>query len=109
MPSTHFTPGDPCYLKIKLCNPGPDTYDNVPVFVILDVYGAMYCAPTWSGFDYFEFDLNVGLEEITVLPEFSWPSGVGAADGLMFYAAMTDPDITYVLGSMDTFTFSWGA
>ncbi|MBN1356645.1 hypothetical protein JXA40_10335 [bacterium] len=110
MPLDYFTPGDPCACLVTVCNPGPDVYSNVPLFVILDVYGLYFFAPMFSGFDYYTLvNLYPGESEIEVLPEFTWPDGAGSASGILWYAAMTDIGFTRLFGEMDTFAFGWGA
>jgi hypothetical protein len=107
MPDTEFQPGEPCSCKVTVNNPGPDTYTDIPLFVILDVYGGYYFWPTFSDFDYREISVDIGNADIEVLPEFPWPTGVGNAVGINWYAAMTDPAITGLFGLMDIWTFGW--
>jgi serine protease AprX len=109
MPSDYYKPGDPCACKVTVCNPGPDNYFHVPLFVILDVYGQYFFAPSFNDFDHYQVDLQVGAKDVIVLDEFSWPDGAGSASGILWYAAMTDPDITALLGEMDMFTFAWSS
>ncbi|MBN1355366.1 S8 family serine peptidase [bacterium] len=108
MPSEYFTPGDPCACRVFVCNPDPDGYANMPLFVILDVYGLYFFAPSFSDFDYYSLALVPGEMEIEVLPEFTWPEGAGSASGILWYGAMTDPGITQLFGEMDTWEFGWG-
>ncbi|MBN1356546.1 hypothetical protein JXA40_09835 [bacterium] len=108
MTSDYFTPGDPCACTVTACNPGSEHYPDLPLFVILDVYGLYFFAPSFGEFDYFEIDLDPGDVEIGVLPEFAWPEGAGTASGILWYAAMTDPGITQLFGEMDTWEFGWG-
>ncbi|MBN1355463.1 hypothetical protein JXA40_04225 [bacterium] len=107
MPGTEFRPGSPCACKVTIGNPGPGTYAGVPLFVILDVYGNYFFWPSFGVFDYQEITVDIGSREFEVLPEFLWPSGVGSATGIRWYAAMTDPAITGLLGTMDTWEFGW--
>jgi hypothetical protein len=44
---------------------------------------------------------------IDVIPAFEWPANGGASKNATWYAAMTDPDITMILGEMDIFGFGW--
>jgi formylglycine-generating enzyme required for sulfatase activity len=107
MPSHHYSPGDPCACKVFVCNPGPGSYFDVPLFVILDVYGLYFFAPSFGDFDYFPVDLIPGYKTIEALPEFPWPESAGDASGILWYAAMTDPEITQLFGEMDTWEFGW--
>jgi hypothetical protein len=90
-----------------VCNPTEVVYPDTPVFVVLDVFGSYYFAPDFSSFDRYIRTIEFGKMTIEVLPEFSWPSGVGSASGLMWYAAMTDPGMTSLLGELGTFYFGW--
>ena len=109
MPSDYYRAGDPCACKVFVCNPDTPAYENVPLFVILDVFGTYFFAPAFNEFDYYTIDsLLQGIFEQEVLPTFSWPEGAGSADGIYWYAAMTDADISELLGEMDSFEFGWG-
>ena len=107
MPSNDFGEGDACYCEVYVCNTDAVTYTDIPVFVILDVYGMYFFAPSFGSFDYYDDPIPPGLTTITVLPNFSWPAGAGSATNIIWYAAMTDPAITGLFGSLGTFTFSW--
>lgn len=107
MPATMYSPGDPCACTVFVCNPGTETYAGTPVFAVLDVYGNYYFAPAFSDFDRYLMDVVPGESEIEVLPEFIWPAGAGSASGIIWYAAMTNPGMTELFGTMDTFTFGW--
>lgn len=108
MPDDFFRPGDPCSLRVHICNPGPETYTDIPVFVILDVFGMYFFAPSFTAFDHYTIPLPAGMQTFQIIPEFTWPSGVGSALGLLWYSAMTDPGITQLFGEMDTWMFSYG-
>lgn len=108
MPSHYFSAGDICSCTAVVCNPGPDTYANHPVFVILDVFGTYFFAPDFSPFNYYTETISPGIIEIAVLPEFAWPSGTGSASGIKWYAAITNPQITALVGELGTFSFAWG-
>ncbi len=107
MPAEMYRPGDTCWCMVTICNPGTETYSGIPVFVILDVYGNYYFAPSFSDFDRYLMDIVPGESEIEVLPEFLWPTGAGSASGIVWYAAMTNPEMTALFGAMDTFAFGW--
>ncbi|MCD4654029.1 amidohydrolase family protein [bacterium] len=106
MPAHDFGPDDNCYLKVHICN--PDTsLGETPLFVILDVYGDLLFAPDFNEFGYYRINLLSGLQTKTVLPDFAWPAGAGSASGLYWYAGMTNPEISSLLGDMDTWEFAW--
>lgn len=107
MPSHLFNTGDTCSCVAEICNPGPDSYTQVPLFILLDVYGSYFFYPSFSSFDQTMIDLPVGLQSITVLPGFPWPSGAGAAEHIWWYAAMTDADVTTLFGTLGSWEFGW--
>lgn len=108
MPATHFQTGDPFFCRVTACNPGLDTFPDIPLFVLLDVYGSYYFAPGFGGFDYYELNLHPGKTVVEVIPVFSWPPGTGSASGIIFYAGMTNHDMTDLFGMMDFVVFGWG-
>ncbi len=106
MPSDHFRPGDLCYLTVYLCNPGPGLGQTI-LFVILDVYGELFFAPSFGEFDYYSINLVHGLRTRAILNPFFWPEGAGTASGIHWYAGMTDTGISDVIGLIDMFAFEW--
>jgi hypothetical protein len=107
IPSTFLHAGDPFYCHVTACNPDLITYPDIPLFVLLDVFGTYFFAPGFSDFDYYEINLIPGKTAIEVIPEFSWPSNVGSASGIVLYAAMTDHNMTSLFGTLDAVTFGW--
>lgn len=108
MPSTTFFPGVPCYLLAQVCNHEVTPLPDIPLFVLLDVYGEYWFAPAWSqGITYYVLTLPVGPTLITVIPQFLWPAGVGSASGIYFHAALTDQAITTLIGVMSSYQFGW--
>ncbi|MCD4652716.1 hypothetical protein K8T06_02145 [bacterium] len=108
MPAAVYHTSDLCYCRVTLCNPGPKSYIDLPVFVIMDVYGAYYFAPAFSDYDHYTIEMfPAGSIVVEVLPEFNWPADTGSASGIHFYAGMTDREITELIGEYDMFTFGW--
>ena len=107
MPDCLFSPGDTCWCSVIILNRSDETYSDIPLFVILDVYDTFFFAPKFGQFGYYTIQLEPGEKEIEVLPEFRWPDDVAPASGIIWYAAMTDPDITQLWGEMDSFPFGW--
>jgi hypothetical protein len=107
MPSNDFGSGDECYCTVFVCNSGSVTYTDIPIFVILDVYGMYFFAPSFGSFDYYNDPIPPGQTIITVLPAFQWPAGTGTASDIVWYAAMTDPGMTSLHGNLGTFSFGW--
>ncbi len=110
MPGNMFTPGDLCRCIVSVCNPNSNPISDLPLFVILDVAGTYFFAPSFSSFDNYLGNHPVfepGLTEISVLPAFDWPSGAGSFNGCVWYAALTNPAMTSIYGSMDSWEFGW--
>lgn len=108
-----FESGDIFRLDAVMLNHSGSDWNDCRLFVILDVYGSYWFAPSWisgmSGFDCYFIDLATGSHDVLpVIPEFIWPSGTGQASGLMFYGAVTDPALTQILGNLDVVMFGYG-
>ncbi len=112
MPAEYYTAGDPCRCDVVVCNAGTEALTGYPVFVLLDVYGQYYFAPSFSSAldSYLTAypSLPVGETRISVLPEFAWPQGAGSATGILFHAAIVTPDVSGIFGTMSSFQFGWG-
>ncbi len=111
LPASSFTAGETFYLDAMLCNTGT-TLSDTPLFVILDVFGALYFAPGWKAFpgqgiDYYLLTIETGNDLLEIIPPFIWPDGAGSADNLRFHAAMTDPEFTLIIGEADSIPFSF--
>jgi hypothetical protein len=105
-----FGAGDACACRVDVCNATGETMTGYPLFVVLDVYGSYFFAPSFSDYDNYlasHPSFEPGSTQIEVLPEFNWPGGVGSTDGLNWYAAFTDQAITQLFGEMDIWTFGW--
>ena len=108
MPSVLFYPGDAFFCNISVCNQEGTTLEGYPLIVLLDVFSQYFFAPSFgSTLDFYAMTFPVGVSAVEVLPEFSWPQGAGTAGGIVWYAALTDPSITSLIGMMDSMTFGW--
>ncbi len=110
MPGTLFHPGDLCGCSASVVNLDTAPIDGYPLFVVLDVYGSYFFAPGFTEFDSYLDDypaFPLGITTIDVLPEFVWPAGVGSANGIKWYAALTDPAMTGLYGELGTWEFGW--
>jgi len=108
MPSDYDRYGDPCELRISVRNPGPEEYTARPLFVILDVFGTCFFAPSYTNFDNYTVDVILGKQEIQVIECFIWPPGVGSAGKIRWISAMTDQEVTTLFGEMDIWIFGYG-
>jgi hypothetical protein len=107
MPAHHFSPGDSVSCTASVWNADSAELKNYPLFVILSLLDNYYFAPSLSGFDYFDKHFPVGLTELTVLPEFTWPGSVGSASGIIWYTALTNPEMTALASEIGVFDFGW--
>ncbi len=107
MPDTFYSPGEQCWCSVTLCNPGAQDFQDVPLFVILDVWGILFFAPEFDEFGYYLVDLDPGSTEKNILDPFEWPGNCGNADGIVFYAGMTDDQMTELFGTADEWSFGW--
>ena len=112
MPSDYYVPGDTCYCTVTVCNATGSTLAGYPLFVVLDVYGTLFWGPGFTEeigsyvHDHPEFP--PGATDVTVIPTFTWPNTGSAATGITFHAALTDPAVTEIEGTMAQWEFSWG-
>ncbi len=107
MPAHFFAPGDPCGCTVDIVNTTGDTYESIPLFVVLDVYGNIFFAPTFDGFNYYQLQIPPGTTQQIVLETFSWPETSSHASDLKWYAALTDVAITQLFGMIDTWEFGF--
>ncbi|HPQ40634.1 MAG TPA: C10 family peptidase [bacterium] len=107
MPLTFYQAGDTCYCSTYVTNSSGSAVSNLPLFVILEISGAYFFAPSFNSFNYYSRTFGPGTTTVGVLPSFSWPAGSGAFNGARFYAAMTNPQVTQLVSNVDMFTFGW--
>jgi len=86
---------------------------GVAAVVLLDIKtGDYFFWPSWrhypSDIDYTTIDVTAGLRDLPIISEFVWPSGVGAAANLSFYAALLDPALTQLLTEVAEWDFGYG-
>ncbi len=111
MPDTHFHPGDTCACKVFVYNLDTQPLTDHVLFVVLDIMGVYYFAPSFKEYDSYQGDypsFPIGRTEISVIPEFIWPTGAGSFSGAVFCAAPLDPTLTRIVGMWDWFQFGWG-
>ncbi len=112
MPDNYFSHGDPCSLTACLHNySNPIT--NVPLFVVLEISGQFLFWDGWTDeVDWNRVYVGLGITVIPVLTAFIWPdTGDETMDGLTFWSAMTNQDMTEMLGGplgIGCWTFGFG-
>ena len=111
MPSKMFHPGELCNCYAVVCNQEGAELQNYPLFVILDILGSYFFAPSFNQeFDYYlgQYPVfQVGETRVQVLGDFFWPEGAGSFNGAYWYAALTDPGIMNIYGEWDSYEFGW--
>ncbi len=115
MPAETYHTGDECYLKVYLGNASDTELTNYYVFVLLDVWGDFYFAPSWSyydpqtgeGVDYYIKNIPIGVSSFIALPSFNWPSLSEPLNDLAFHSAIIDPETFTIYGDFDSFYFSY--
>ena len=107
MPAPIFHPGDVCWCHAIVCNAEGHTLTGYPLFVILDVLGSYFFAPTFGDFAFYDRSFEPGESTIEVLGEFNWPPGTGTLDGIIWYGAFTNPAMTDLFGELGIFSFGW--
>ncbi len=112
MPSDYFRPGDPCSCTATVCNATGSILAGYPLFVVLDVYGTLFWGPGFTegicSYIHEHPEFPPGATDVTVIPAFTWPDTGSAASGITFHAALTDPTVTEIVGTMYQWEFSWG-
>ncbi len=102
-----YMPDDTFDLTATITNPGPETYENIPVVILLAAYGEFFFYPSWNTTgDAIVMDVPVGVYTFDVL-NFTWPD-TGPSSGVVdFYGAMLVPGSTNILGNLDWERFGW--
>ena len=109
MPSHHFQAGDECSLTAEICNAELAGFENIPFFCLMAFSGNYWFYPSWSQSVDFSIQesLPVGVSSLPIIEPFVWPDGVGSAQGIQFISAMTDPEISAIIGVMGIWEFGW--
>ena len=109
MPSHTFAPGDACYLTAHICNLEPDPWRQSPFFCLLEYAGAYWYHPDWTTDVNWEIIETIppGLTDVPVIDPFSWPLDAGVGSGFRFISAVTDPEMTRVIGVVGEWEFGW--
>ncbi len=109
MPSGFFHEGDDCYCAVSVCNNTSAPITDSPLFVILDCYDQLYFLPSFTEFDYYQNEYAPhSLTTFMAIPSFKWPHIDTTITGINWYAALTDPGITEIIGRYGYFSFGGG-
>ncbi|MBN1355164.1 hypothetical protein JXA40_02725 [bacterium] len=108
MPSNLYHPGDSCFCRAIVCNSSDDPIDGYPLLVLLEVAGEYFFAPGFTrDLDAYSLSFAPGTTSVEVIPEFIWPDGAGSFSGAVWYGALTNPEITELVGNYGMFRFEW--
>lgn len=116
LPKYHLQPGDSFQIDAWLDNPGEPLTD-VPLFVILEVYGSLYFWPSWSLYeppestmiDYARVSVPTGTSTINIIETCEWPdTGSDTVEGLHLFGALLNGDMTEILGEMAFVEWGYG-
>ena len=100
-----FQAGDLFELSVDITNPNSSS-QNGDLYVVLDVYGSYYFAPTWSqNLDSIPIQVNGNDTYSNTLLSFTWPSGAGSASGIFFYSVVTFPNTFDLFSNLDSVQF----
>lgn len=103
-----MSPGD--YLDWEIdysCNPGM-SFPQATLFVLIEFYGEIFCAPSFSEYDYYTVDVTPETQYFFIFRYLPWPEDAGFGFGLNFYAAFTNPEQTEIISNIETHYISWG-
>lgn len=108
MPDGPMHAGDSFYLDIMIDNSNEVPLTAVPLFCILEVAGTFWYHPDWILAPAWESLLTVpaGSMTVPILPTFEWPDNAGAGHA-RFWGALTNPEITRIIGQHDVREFDW--
>jgi len=111
MPSHLFNPGDVCNCHAIVCNREGHPLEGHPLYVLLDVFGEYFFAPSFNqrGDNYLNLypEFPEGVTDVTVLSDFTWPDTDSSAEHILWYGAILDPGVTEIIGDLGTFEFGW--
>jgi hypothetical protein len=103
----YFTPGEQFTLQLRVANYGPAVEGKQ--FVLLDVYGSYWFHPGWTQeLDYVVVSLPEGFDQTITILDFQWPATNQSADGIVFWAAITDAAMVDLLSNVDKVSFGFG-
>ncbi|MBN1354764.1 hypothetical protein JXA40_00685 [bacterium] len=107
MGGNYFCPGDTCYVNARICNPEEPRY--LPLFIILDIANQFWFAPSWSmNVDYYLEVIPSDWSDKVIISTFVWPEGAGSNSGIIFWGALTNPEISEIIGQYAMYEFGYG-
>lgn len=102
-----FSAGERFQLTVTVRNSGPVFYYDLPLVLLLDIYGDYLWYPAWTReFSFETVDVLVGTSETGIL-DFIWPETHFSGNGIMIYAALLRQDFAAIVGDWDQVSFGW--
>ncbi len=103
-----FKTGDLFLLTASIINQTSISYPQIPLIILLDIYGEYYWHPGWTQeFDYMIIErVDPGAMDIPVL-YFIWPDEENEGTGARFYGGLLSGNFLYLLGYWDIAEFGW--
>lgn len=101
-----FNAGDLFLLELDVIRSGSTV--TVDQYLLLDVYGIFFFAPTWTETLNFEVKTYYdGFNDTTEIFRFTWPEVNGNATGLAFYAGCLYTGTADLIGNVDAVFFGY--
>ena len=104
MPATTFVRYDECYLNVYMRHDQSPLL-HAPFCLLLEYQQNYWFWPDWrSTFCNVYVDVWRPGNAIAIIPPFTWPGvfwSVGSAEGLVFWAALLNEDMTEIIGGTD--------
>ncbi len=113
MPADHYCPGDSCWLNAILHNHTESSYNSCKLFVLLDIgMGYYWFHPEWKQYppelSWTVIDhWNPGVRCEVILSNFTWPDDCGQLYNLQFFGAVTDQNVSEMIGEPDSWSFGY--
>ncbi len=107
MPSRMFYPGDRYECAIIIDNETGVELADLPLFLILDVYGELYFMPDANDFSFYSMVFHPGQTILKAVPMFKWPDDAGSASNIIWYAGITDHAFLKLISNVDIAIFGW--
>jgi len=111
MPAHSYYPGDACGLNAVVCNSETETLFDHVLLIALEAGGDFYFAPAWKpsshGLSFYRMDFLPGTSTVFILDRLFWPDVPPGSGYFCFWGALLNPDLTRVLGEIDTWEFVW--
>ncbi len=107
MPAHFFQGGDPCRCDVSTHLFPEDNDGAIKLYVILDIFGNYYFAPSFGDYDVFLDPVPAGTGQWPIVNDFVWPTDGGQASGVRWMSAMTDAQTSRIIGDWDQWEFGW--